>query len=289
MNIILFLNKDLEANIVYNLLKPEFLKHNVRIYYSESIGNNYQKPTELIKLEYFEKVFTYTSLPLLNEQLELNSSFEFFSDTFHSFPINPCANVNSDDFINEINSFNPDLFISVRFGKIFKSEIIRLPPKGLINLHSGILPDYKGIMGTLHTINNGSTKIGCTLHTITDSGIDTGEIIDIAKVEVNFQKSLFWNIVNLYPAGVNLIANAINELEQGNPLKVHPQDLKKGTYYSLPTESDFNRLKNLGMDSITEVDYLEVIAKFIFTDLSDSQIQPLKKAIELAFINSNQP
>ena len=40
MNIILFLNKDFEANLAYNLLKEELLKHNVKIYYSESVGSS---------------------------------------------------------------------------------------------------------------------------------------------------------------------------------------------------------------------------------------------------------
>lgn len=57
-----------------------------------------------------------------------------------------------------MKDFNPDLFISIRFGKIFKDEIIQVPKFGLINLHSTILPDYRGIMGTLHAIKDKNKK-----------------------------------------------------------------------------------------------------------------------------------
>jgi methionyl-tRNA formyltransferase len=50
MKIVLFLNKDLQANIAYNLLKSELLKHNVRIYYSDTVGNSNNKPSDLLKL-----------------------------------------------------------------------------------------------------------------------------------------------------------------------------------------------------------------------------------------------
>ena len=127
----------------------------------------------------------------------------------------------------------PDLFISIRFGKIFKDQIIQIPAKGLINLHSGILPNYRGIMGTLHAINNGDKMIGCTLHTIPNGEIDTGEIIEIAKTAVDRKKSLFWNIMSLYPLGASLIIKAIKTIDNGDQLRSQPQDFNIGKYYSI--------------------------------------------------------
>ncbi|RYM36079.1 hypothetical protein ERX46_03535 [Brumimicrobium glaciale] len=227
MKVVLFLNKDLEANISYNLLKSELLNHDVRIYYSDTVGNPNNRAEDLVKLDYYEKEFFSNELPGLINENKIESSFEFFDSDFNTFPIEKSPNVNSTAFINEMKDFNPDLFISIRFGKIFKDEIIKVPKFGLINLHSAILPDYRGIMGTLHAIKDKNNKIGCTLHTIPNSGIDTGEIIEIAEVDVNWKRSLFWNIVQLYPIGAKLIVKALKNIESGEVLISEKQNLQE--------------------------------------------------------------
>lgn len=285
MKIVLFLNKDLEANIAFNLLKKELLNHNVRIYYSNRVGNLKKKSSDLVKLEYFEKDFLFNELSEFINKNKIKNSFDFFDNKFKSFPFEICSNVNSEEFINEMKDLNPDLFISIRFGKIFKDEIIQVPKKGLINLHSAVLPDYRGIMGTLHAIKEGNNKIGCTLHTIPNSGIDTGEIIEIAKLDVNHHKSLFWNIVHLYPLGIELIIKNLKIIEENGILETQKQNIEEGNYYSLPTKNDFDQIKNLGMEIISIKDYQEVLSKFILNELSELEKQKLTLYIENSISN----
>ena len=283
MKIVVFLNRDLEANIAYNLLKSELLNHSVRIYYSDTVGSSENKPSDLVKLEYYEKGFVYNELTTFINKNKIENYFEFFDDNFKSFPIEKCANVNSVEFINEMKNLNPELFISIRFGKIFKDEIIQVPKKGLLNLHSAVLPDYRGIMGTLHAIKEGNSEIGCTLHTIPNSGIDTGEIIEIAKLEVNREKSLFWNIVQLYPIGTELVIKHLRILEQNSAVKTKKQNLGEGTYFSIPAKSDFENIENLGMEIISVKDYQEVLSNFILKNLSELEKDQLTKFIKLSW------
>ena len=280
MNIVLFLNKDLEASIAYNLLKPELLHHHVRIYYSNTVGNSSSKPSELVQLEYFEKGFLCNELATFINEHEINTSFEFFDDHFKSFPIKKCTQVNSPEFIHEIKEFQPDVFISIRFGKIFKDEIIQIPKNGVLNLHSAILPDYRGIMGTLHAIKAKDKKIGCTLHTIPNSGIDTGEIIEIAELDPNYQKSLFWNIVQLYPLGAALIIKALKKMELNSSIKTKKQDLTKGNYFSVPTKHDFEHIKSLGMEVISIKEYQDVLTRFVLKNLSEIEEKGLTRCIK---------
>lgn len=258
MNIILFVNKDLEANLAYNLIKEELLKHKVKIYYSESVGKGKIKPRDLQEIEYYEKESFYGNVARKVKE----SNFEFFGNDFKSFELVKCTNVNSSAFIEEVRAFEPDLFISIRFAKIFKDEIIKLPKKGILNLHSAILPDYRGIMGTLHNLKDNKKEYGCTLHYISSSGIDTGEIITIAKADVQKEKSLFWHIVNLYPLGAKLIVDNIQKLETVDKLPFTTQNLSDGDYFSVPTEADFKQLKALGFEIFSLMDYMEILGKY---------------------------
>ena len=284
MNIVLFLNRDLEANLAYNLLKEELLKHTVRIYYTDSVGKDDNKPAELAQLEYLEKRYVYDQLAAFLSRSRINTSFELFDDHFSSFPLEKARYVNSAEFIAQMRDFQPDLFISIRFGKIFKDGIISVPTYGLINLHSAILPDYRGVLGTLHALKDGNQEIGCTLHTIPNGDIDTGEIIEIARLEVNPQRSLFWHVVNLYPMGVQLIQKALKQIEEKGSLQTQPQDLRAGNYYSVPTASDFVALQKQGIEVISMQDYQQILTEMIFKDVTEKEKRFLEEEIEKVFL-----
>jgi methionyl-tRNA formyltransferase len=276
MNIALFLNKDLEANLSYNLLKEELSKHKLRIYYSESVGSAHKKPKDLLLLEYFEQRYFYENVTNLVRKKDIKTSFAFFDESFTTVPFIKCQNVNSDDFIKEMKDFEPDLFISIRFGKIFKDEIISIPKKGVLNLHSGILPDFRGIMGTLHAVKAGRKMVGCTLHYIPNGTIDTGAIIGIAEMKVDGNKSLFWHIANLYPMGCELILKGIKALVYQDKLPAEVPRTDIGNYYSVPTDKDFDQLKNLEFKVISARDYVDFIGQWVSKDLVDELHNELK-------------
>lgn len=263
MNIVLFLNKDLHANLAYNLLRGTLASHQLRIYYSEAVGDPSRKPADLRRLEYFEKQFFLQELPHILEQNQRETSFEFFVEGFSGAPMRACRDVTDPLFLEELRQFEPDLFLSIRFGKIFKGEILRLPKKGILNLHSAILPDFKGILGTLHALRTGQSQVGCTLHYIPDNTIDTGAVIDIARMNVQPGRSLFWHVANLYPLGAAMIGKAIQKLDYTDKLPCKSQDAQAGSYYSLPTEQDFMELKSLGFEVLNEADCLEILQRWV--------------------------
>lgn len=281
MNIALFLNKDIEANLTYNLLRKSLKGHNIRIYYSATVGDSSKKPQDLQTIEYYEKTFFYNDLMTFLKKQKIETNFHFFDECFTDAPITLVEkSVNASSFIDEIQAFEPDLFISVRFGKIFKDKIIAIPKYGLINLHSAILPDYRGIFGTLHCIKDQKTQIGCTLHTIPNSGIDTGEIIDIANVKVNNKKSLFWHVLQLYPTGVNMIKTTLQAIENGVFPNTTKQNLDEGRYFSVPIPEDFEKIKKLNMPIISISDYYEILTTHILKNLSKADQEGLKIWLE---------
>ena len=91
----------------------------------------------------------------------------------------PCfqvKNVNSEEFLSEIKTFNADINVSMSFNQIFKKKIINSAPKKMINCHAGALPFYRGRNILNWAIINGENKFAVTVHYV-DEGIDTGDII----------------------------------------------------------------------------------------------------------------
>ena len=86
------------------------------------------------------------------------------------------ANINSNEFLNTIEKFQCDLFVSMSFNQIFKSSIINMPRYKSINCHAGKLPFYRGRNILNWVLINDEKEFGITVHYI-DEGIDTGDII----------------------------------------------------------------------------------------------------------------
>ena len=121
--------------------------------------------------------------------------------------------------------------------------------------------------------------IGCTLHTIPNSGIDTGEIIELAKMDVNFEKSLFWNIVQLYPLGAELIIKTLNKIANTTSFNTQKQNPQAGNYFSIPTKNDFEAIESIGMEIISAKDYQDVLTNFILQEIPEIEKQSLKRFI----------
>ena len=148
--------------------------------------------------------------------------------------------------IKKLRLVQADLFVSIRFGKILGAEVLAIPPLGVLNLHSGLLPQYRGVLATLRALLNGDKEIGCTLHWIDSPGIDVGAIVDTATLAVVKERSLLWHILSLYPLGVKMILTAIDKLARGESLPATGQDPSSGAYYSFPTEDDLIRFTAKG-------------------------------------------
>ena len=271
MNIILFLNRDLESNFAYHLLKPALKSHEVRIYLSESVGGKKVKAADLEQLEYFERAYFFQWAHYLRIR-NISIGFEFFDEYFTSAPLEICTDVNDASFVEKIKLFAPDLFISIRFGKIFHADMIGIPSLGVINLHSGILPDYRGILGTLHALREGRKKVGCTLHFIDNNTIDTGRIIEKAYLPVEPGRSLFWHVLNLYPLGCQMIEQALIKMDRGISLDIQGQDMYEGKYFSLPSDQHFMELKEMGFAVINREEYQDFLRHFIYSAINLSDL-----------------
>ena len=87
------------------------------------------------------------------------------------------------NFINNLKSLNPDLFIVVSY-KIIPGILLDIPKYGSINLHASMLPKYRGSSPIQRALINGETEIGLTTFLL-NSGIDKGDIIAQKKFKLN--------------------------------------------------------------------------------------------------------
>jgi len=122
-----------------------------------------------------------------------------------------------------------ELAFSLYYRKIIPEVLINSFHYGIINLHSSLLPKYRGPVPTMWGLLNGEKEFGLTLHYI-DSGVDTGDIISQIKFKVDRPVSGYDlnNITMEY--GLKLFKREISKiLNLKNSRK--RQDSIKATYY----------------------------------------------------------
>ena len=241
MKILLLTNNDVASLVACNLLIPRIIDHQVFIGMSTKVGININPPQELVELALHEKSKLASRFYFLEREI---LSFVELSEKY-KISINVLDDINLEHGLTRVKEINPQLILSIRFGKILKQPVIEIPKQGVINLHSGLLPNYQGVMATFWAMLNQEEYIGTCLHYISDSQIDTGEIIKQTKMPRDKDKSYLENVLNLYPQGIEDMVEAVEKISSGNTLESKPQQ-GEGGYYTFPTEKEIKRFLDKG-------------------------------------------
>lgn len=257
MRILLCLNRDLFSNVALNLLRPSLEGHDVELAFSQGVG----KPGPwLAQIGFMERDFPFDCFFPLLASLERRGRFL----AFEQMPIaqHQFANINSPESVKAVRTLAPDLIVSIRYGQIFRDEVIAIPRSGVINLHSAILPDHRGVLGTFWALLAGDRQVGCTLHHIDDKGIDTGRILDVFRMDAQPELSLFGHLLAIYEGGVPMVAEAIRRIAAGERLTFIPQSKDEGAYHTYPTAAEVEAFAASGRKLYDSAEYNRLLARY---------------------------
>jgi methionyl-tRNA formyltransferase len=158
-------------------------------------------------------------------------------------PINLDHGINHPDSLLRIADYKPDLLISILGNEIFKKDLIELAPKGCLNLHTALLPKYRGLMPTFWVLRFNEKETGVSVFFV-DEGIDSGPIVIQKRISINddTQQNL---IIRTKRLGMEAISEAVDLIERGEVTLIS-NDATKKTYYSFPTRQDVKDFLALG-------------------------------------------
>lgn len=188
------------------------------------------------------RFFIYYSLKYIYSKIFKKSVRKILK--IHNIPeICLLGSINSNHNLDTIKSYKPDLIISILGNQIFKKPLIDLAPKGCINLHTALLPKYRGLMPTFWVLKNNEKYTGVSVFYV-DEGIDSGPIIVQEKVKIK-NKTQAQLIRETKEIGMKLILKSIEIINRNNVITIPNPDEQK-TYYSFPTKNDVYKFKKIG-------------------------------------------
>lgn len=127
------------------------------------------------------------------------------------------------DFIAELKSLKPDLQVVVAF-RMLPEIVWDMPPFGTFNLHGSLLPQYRGAAPLNWAIINGETETGVTTFKLQHE-IDTGNIIDQAKVTIGSNDNVEVIHDKLMVIGSKLVVETVDKLAKGNLKLISQEEL----------------------------------------------------------------
>lgn len=131
----------------------------------------------------------------------------------HGLPIMQPVSLKSQEFLDELSSYNADLFVVVAF-RMLPEVVWSMPSMGTFNLHASLLPQYRGAAPINHVIINGEKETGLTTFLL-DKEIDTGEIIKQVVVPIEENETAGSLHDKLMLLGNSVVVETIKMLEDG--------------------------------------------------------------------------
>ena len=152
----------------------------------------------------------------------------------------------------EIIKHNPDIIITCAYGQIIPKTILDCPKIGCFNVHASLLPKYRGGAPIHKAIINGEKETGVTIMYM-DVGMDTGDIIESAKVEITEEDNVGTLHDKLSIVGAMLLKETLPKIIQGTNQREKQEESKVTYAYNIKREEEHLDFSKTGVEIINQI------------------------------------
>ncbi len=156
-------------------------------------------------------------------------------------------------FIAELRALQPELIAVAAFGQILPKAILEIPRLGCLNVHTSLLPKYRGASPIQSAILNGDETTGVTIM-LMDVGLDTGDMLMQNATPIRDEDNAATLHDRLAEMGAELLLETIHGLvdgkihgfKQDNALATHVAKIRKedgNIVWSQPARAIWNRIR----------------------------------------------
>lgn len=146
----------------------------------------------------------------------------------HNIPVYQPEKLRDGTALALLKELAPELIVVAAYGRILPDEILTLPPKGCINVHSSLLPKYRGAAPINWAVLNGDAVSGVTIMDMAQE-LDAGDIIAQVTTPVSREETAQQLYDRLARMGGGLLVQAVAAIEGGTARRT-PQDPAQVTF-----------------------------------------------------------
>jgi len=139
-------------------------------------------------------------------------------------------------FVSYLRSLAPDVFVVWSYSMMIPQAVLDIPPLGTVNVHTGLLPEYRGGHVLQWALLNGERETGVTLHYM-DAGVDTGPVIAERRFPIAAEDDALSVKEALKATGSALLREWWPRIANGTAPRT-PQDESRARHWRLRTPEE---------------------------------------------------
>ena len=132
----------------------------------------------------------------------------------HNIPIFQPENFREEETVQQLRALQPDVVAVVAYGRILPQKVLDVAPKGFVNIHASVLPQYRGSAPYQWAVLDGLTETGVTAMFLTRE-MDAGDIIACSKTPIAPDETAGELLDRLAVLGADLLSDTLKKVEQG--------------------------------------------------------------------------
>lgn len=98
-------------------------------------------------------------------------------------PVAQPAKARDPEFLTRLRALSPDVVVVAAYGQLLPPELLSIPRAGCLNVHTSLLPRWRGAAPIQWAIAEGDEETGVTLMRM-DVGLDTGDIVAVVRTPI---------------------------------------------------------------------------------------------------------
>ncbi len=137
----------------------------------------------------------------------------------HSIPVYQPQSCRDEAVLDQIRALEPDVIVVAAYGKLLPQALLEIPKRAIINVHSSILPQYRGAAPINWAVLNGDTETGVTIQYMAPE-LDAGDILLVKRTAIGPEEDAAQLYDRLAVLGGQAASEALDLLERGEAPRV---------------------------------------------------------------------
>jgi|SRR5215217_5377697 len=162
----------------------------------------------------------------------------------HGVPVRRLETINDPVYLDTLRERQIDVLLSVAAPEIFRSEALAAAPL-VLNVHSGRLPDYRGMMPTFWALHDGEQSVTVTVHEMAER-IDAGGVVAEFEVAISPGDSAFDVSRQAKAVAGREVAALLAKVGTDRWPVPRSVDVQRGRYRAFPSRRDARELRRAG-------------------------------------------
>lgn len=119
-----------------------------------------------------------------------------------------------DASVQQLRHLQPDVVAVVAYGRILPQRVLDVPPRGCINIHASLLPQYRGSAPYQWAVLDGRKQTGVSAQYMS-AGVDEGDVIGVATTAIGENETAGQLLDRLAILGAELLSKTLTAVDNG--------------------------------------------------------------------------